>query len=46
MFCGVIMEDKNKIKNLEIEIENQQRNVSYDTKEYTIEIIVSKYQKN
>ncbi|WP_268824896.1 hypothetical protein [Anaerovibrio lipolyticus] len=40
------MEDKNKIKNLEIEIENQQRNVSYDTKEYTIEIIVSKYQKN
>ena len=26
-------------------MENQQRNVSYDTKEYTIEIIVSKYQK-
>ena len=46
MVWGVIMEDKNKIKNLEIEIENQQRNVSYDTKEYTIEIIVSKYQKN
>lgn len=45
MFWGVIMEDKNKIKNLEIEIENQQRNVSYDTKEYTIEIIVNKYQK-
>lgn len=36
MFWGVIMEDKNKIKNSEIEIENQQRNVSYDTKEYTI----------
>lgn len=28
---------------LENEIENQQRNVSYDTKEYTIEIIVQKY---
>lgn len=28
---------------LESEIENQQRNVSFDTKEYTIEIIVQKY---
>lgn len=28
---------------LETEIENQQRNVSFDTKEYTIEIIVQKY---
>ena len=28
---------------LENQIENQQRNVSYDTKEYTIEIIVKKY---
>jgi hypothetical protein len=31
------------IENLEAEIENQQRNVSYDTKEYTIELIVQKY---
>lgn len=31
------------MENLENEIENQQRNVSYDTKEYTIEIIVQKY---
>lgn len=30
---------------LENEIEQQQRNVSYDTKEYTIEIIVQKYLK-
>lgn len=29
--------------NLENEIENQQSNVSYDTKEYTIELIVQKY---
>ena len=28
---------------LESEIENQQRNISFDTKEYTIEIIVQKY---
>lgn len=31
------------IENLENEIENQQRNVSFDTKEYTIEIVVQKY---
>lgn len=31
------------IERLESEIENQQRNVSYDTKEYTIEIVVQKY---
>ena len=30
-------------ENLETQIENQQRNVSFDTKEYTIEIIVQKY---
>lgn len=27
------------IENLEAEIENQQRNVSFDTKEYTIELL-------
>lgn len=31
---------------LETEIEQQQRNVSFDTKEYTIEIIVKKYLDN
>lgn len=31
------------IERLENEIENQQRNVSFDTKEYTIEIVVQKY---
>ena len=31
------------IERLEIEIENQQRNVAYDTKEYTIELVVQKY---
>lgn len=31
---------------IEKEIEIQQRNVSYDTKEYTIELIVSKYLDN
>lgn len=31
---------------LESEIENQQRNISFDTKEYTIEIIVQKYLEN
>ena len=31
------------IDKLEKEIENGQRNVSYDTKEYTVEIIVKKY---
>ncbi len=31
------------MEKLENEIEKQQRNVSYDTKEYTIEIIVQKY---
>lgn len=34
------------IENLENEIERQQRNVSFDTKEYTIEIIVQKYLKD
>lgn len=34
------------IDKLEKEIENGQRNVSYDTKEYTIEIIVKKYLEN
>lgn len=32
--------------NLENEIEKQQRNISYDTKEYTIEIVVQKYLKD
>lgn len=36
------MSDKN-FELIEKEIEIQQRNVSYDTKEYTIEIIVDKY---
>ncbi|MEI3228308.1 MAG: DUF262 domain-containing protein [Lachnospiraceae bacterium] len=31
------------IESLENEIEKQQRNVSFDTKEYTIEIVVQKY---
>ncbi|RKV92156.1 MAG: DUF262 domain-containing protein, partial [Campylobacter sp.] len=31
------------VDKLEKEIENGQRNVSYDTKEYTVEIIVKKY---
>lgn len=35
--------NQNEIENLEREIEKQQRNVSFDTKEYTIEIIVQKY---
>lgn len=35
-----------KEERLENEIENQQRNVSYDTKEYTIELIVQKYTKD
>lgn len=35
--------NQNEIERLEQEIENQQRNVSFDTKEYTIEIIVQKY---
>lgn len=34
---------ENNLELIEQEIEIQQRNVSYDTKEYTIEIIVSKY---
>ena len=34
---------KISIERLESEIENQQRNVSFDTKEYTIEIVVQKY---
>lgn len=36
-------DNKYKLEILENEIELQQRNVSFDTKEYTIEIIVSKY---
>lgn len=34
---------KVSMENLENRIENQQSNVSYDTREYTIEIIVQKY---
>ena len=34
------------LEKLEQEIEQQQRNVSFDTKEYTIEIIVQKYLKD
>lgn len=34
------------LEKLENEIENQQRNVSFDTKEYTIELIVQKYLKD
>ena len=37
------MNKVNYLKELENEIEKQQRNVSFDTKEYTIEIIVQKY---
>lgn len=37
---------KISIERLESEIENQQRNVSFDTKEYTIEIVVQKYLKD
>lgn len=36
--------DRDNLNLLEKEIETQQRNVAYDTKEYTIELIVSKYQ--
>lgn len=35
-----------RLEELENEIESQQRNVSFDTKEYTIEIIVDKYLKD
>lgn len=38
--------EENFLEKLENEIENQQRNVSFDTKEYTIEIIVQKYLKD
>lgn len=34
-----------KIEKLEKEIEEEQRNVAYDTREYTIEYIVDKYFK-
>ena len=37
---------KDSMEILEDKIENQQRNVSYDIKEYTIEIIVQKYLEN
>lgn len=40
------MDKKKLMEELESEIEKQQRNVSYDTKEYTIEIIVQKYLKD
>lgn len=36
------MQDKDLIQ-LEEDIDKQQRNVSYDTKEYTIELIINKY---
>lgn len=39
------MKDDELVKKLENDIELQQRNVSYDTKEYTIELIVDKYLK-
>lgn len=39
------MEEEFLVK-LEQDIENQQRNVSFDTKEYTVEIIVQKYLKD
>ncbi|MDE7430472.1 MAG: DUF262 domain-containing protein, partial [Lachnospiraceae bacterium] len=35
--------DKDEL--IEKEIQDQQRNISYDTKEYTVEIIVKKYQE-
>ena len=38
------METIEKDKIIEKEIQEQQRNISYDTKEYTVEIIVKKYQ--
>ncbi|WP_296028671.1 DUF262 domain-containing protein [uncultured Treponema sp.] len=37
------MEKNKTVEKLENDIELQQRNVSYDTKEYTIELIVNKY---
>lgn len=36
---------ENKDEIIEKEIQDQQRNISYDTKEYTVEIIVKKYQE-
>lgn len=39
------METIEKDKIIEKEIQEQQRNISYDTKEYTVEIIVKKYQE-
>ena len=42
---SAIVDDKIDTTSIEQEIENQQRNVSYDTKEYTIEIIVNKYKE-
>ena len=39
------MQDE-RINKLEKEIEEEQRNVSYDTREYVVEIIVSKYLQN
>lgn len=38
--------NNSRLNELEKSIEEQQRNVSYDTKEYTIELIVDKYIKN
>jgi hypothetical protein len=35
-----------KLNEIEKQIEKQQRNIKYDTKEYTIEIIVKKYLEN
>lgn len=39
------MDTLDKDKLIEKEIQDQQRNISYDTKEYTVEIIVKKYQE-
>lgn len=42
-YGGLSLMEKILLEKLEQEIEKQQRNVSFDTKEYTIEIIVQKY---
>lgn len=39
------MDTLDKDELIEKEIQDQQRNISYDTKEYTVEIIVKKYQE-
>lgn len=39
-------DEKQNVDLLEKEIEKEQRNVSYDTREYTVELIVNKYSEN